>query len=57
MVPSDLQADIVAIVSCYKYRCYHKALRCVTPSDVLKGTREDLLRRSKELQAQTIERR
>ena len=56
-VPSDLEAVIVAFVSYYSYRHYHKALGNVTPSDVLGGRREDILRRSREVQTQTIERR
>ncbi len=55
--PSDLEAAIVAFVSYYNYRRYHKALGNVRPSDVLKGRREEILRRRKEVQAQTIERR
>ena len=55
-VPSDLEATI-AFVSYYNYRHYHKALGNVTPSDVLRGRREDILRRRKEVKAQTIERR
>ena len=47
-MPSDLEAAIVAFVSYYNYRRYHKALGNVTPSDVLKGRREDILRRRKE---------
>ena len=35
-LPSDLEAAIVAFVSYYNYRRYHKALGNVTPSDVLK---------------------
>ena len=56
-MPSDLEAAIVAFVSYYNYRRYHKALGNVTPSDVLKGRREEILRHRKEVQAQTIERR
>ena len=56
-VPSDLEAAIVAFVSYYNYRRYHKALGNVTPSDVLRGRREDILRRRREVKAQTIERR
>ena len=56
-LPSDLEAAIVAFVSYYNYRRYHKALGNVTPSDVLKGRRPEILRRRKEVQAQTIQRR
>ena len=47
-LPSDLEAAIVAFVSYYNYRRYHKALGNVTPSDVLRGRREDILRRRRE---------
>ena len=56
-MPSDLEAAIVAFVSYYNYRRYHKALGNVTPSDVLKGRHHEILRRRKEVQAQTIQRR
>ena len=56
-IPADLEAAIVAFVSYYNYRRYHKALGNVTPSDVLKGRRQEILRRRKEVQAQTIQRR
>ncbi len=56
-MPSDLDAAIVAFVSYYNHRRYHKALGNVTPSDVLRGRRQDILRRRKEVQAQTIQRR
>ena len=56
-MPSDLEAAIVAFASYCNYRRYHKALGNVTPSDVLKGRRQAILRRRKEVQAQTIERR
>ena len=48
-VPSDLEAAMVAFVSYYNYRRYHKALGNVTPSDVLRGRREDILRRRREV--------
>ena len=54
-MPSDLEAAIVAFVSYYNYRRSHKALGNVTPSDVLRGRREEILRRRREVQ--TIERR
>ena len=53
--PSDLEAAIVAFVSYYNYRRYHKALGNVTPADVLRGRRQEILRRRKEVQARTIE--
>ena len=56
-LPSDLEAAIVAFVSYYNYRRYHKALGNVTPSDVLRGRRQEILQRRNEIQAQTIERR
>ena len=54
---SDLEAAIVAFVSYYNYQHYHKALGNVTPSDVLRGRREEILQRRREVQAQTIQRR
>ena len=56
-LPADLEAAIAAFVSYYNYRRYHKALGNVTPSDVLRGRREEILQRRKEVQARTIERR
>ena len=56
-MPSDLEAAIVAFVSYYNYRRYHRALGNVTPSNVLKGRWQEILRRRKEVQAQTIQRR
>ena len=56
-MPSDLEAAIVAFVSYYNYRRYHKALGNITPSDVLKGRRQEILRRRKEIQLQTIDNR
>ena len=54
---SDLEAAIVGFASYYNYRRYHKALDNVTPSDVLKGRRQEILRRRKGVQAETTERR
>ena len=56
-MPADLEVAIVAFVSYYNYRRYHKALGNVTPSDVLKGRRQEILQRRKEVQAHTMERR
>ncbi len=54
-LPADLEAATVACVSYNNYRRYHKALGNVTPSDVLKGRRQEILQRRKEVQAQTIQ--
>ena len=56
-MPSDMGAAIATFVGYYNYRFYHKVLGNVTPSDALRGRREDILRRRKEVKAQTIERR
>ncbi len=56
-MPSELEAAIIAFVKYYNYRRYHKALGNVTPSDVLRGRRDAILRRRKEIQAETIQRR
>ena len=56
-MPSDLEAAIDAFVAYYNYRRYHKALSNVTPSDMLKGRREQILQRRKEVQLRTIDRR
>ena len=56
-LPSDLEAAIVTFVSYYNYRRYHKVLGNVTPLDVLRGRREDILRRRREVKAQAIEQR
>ena len=56
-LPADLEVAIAAFVSYYNYRRYHKALGNVTPSDVLKGRRQEILQRRKEVKAQTTERR
>ena len=56
-MPSDPEAAIAAFVTYYNYKRYHKALGNVTPSDVPRGRRQEILRRRKEVQAQTIQRR
>ena len=55
--PSQLERAIADFVDYYNYRRYHKALGNVTPADVLYGRREDILKRRKEVQIQTIYRR
>ena len=56
-MPSDLETAVVAFVSYYNYRRYNKALGNVTPSDMLRERRKEILRRRRVEQAQTIERR
>ena len=51
-MPSDLEAAIVAFVSYYNYRRYHKALGNMTPSDVLRGRREEAVRQVREVRHQ-----
>ena len=55
--PSQLEMAIADFVDYYNRRRYHKALRNVTPADVLYGRREQILKRRKEVQIQTINRR
>jgi transposase InsO family protein len=56
-IPSQLERAIADFVDYYNYRRYHKALGNVTPADVLNGKREEILKRRKEVQSQTINRR
>ena len=49
-LPADLEAAIAAFVGYYNHRRCHKALGNVTPSDVLKGRRQEILQRRKEVQ-------
>jgi putative transposase len=56
-LPSQLERAIADFVDYYNYRRYHKALGNVTPADVLYGRREEILKRRKEVQIQTINRR
>ena len=42
-LPSDLEAAIVAFVSYYNYRRYHKALGNVAPHGIRKGRRQEIL--------------
>ena len=44
-LPSDLEAAIAAFVSYYNYRSHHKALFNVTPPEVLKRRRQEILQR------------
>jgi transposase InsO family protein len=56
-VPVDLEAAIAGFVQFYDFERYHEALGDVTPDDVLSGRRDEILRRRKEVQAQTIQNR
>jgi putative transposase len=56
-LPSHLEKAIADFVDYYNHRRYHKALKNVTPADVLYGRREIILERRKEVQIQTIIRR
>ena len=56
-VPMNLEAAITDFVSYYNNRRYHKALRNVTPADVLHGRREQILQERKEVQTETLQRR
>ena len=53
----ELKKAITEFVAYYNHRRYHKALGNVTPADVLYGRKEEILKRRKEVQIQTINRR
>jgi len=52
-VPGDLEVATLGYVDHYNHRRYHKALSNVTPDDVLRGRREGILIRRREVKAQT----
>ncbi len=54
-VPGDLEVAIAGFVDYYNHRRYHKALGNVTPDDVLRGRREGILIRRREVKAQTLQ--
>jgi putative transposase len=56
-LPSQLERAITDFVDYYNYRRYHKALGNVTPADVLYSRREEILKRRKEVQIHTFNRR
>jgi transposase InsO family protein/predicted DNA-binding transcriptional regulator AlpA len=56
-VPMDLQRSIEKFVEFYNYRRYHKALKDVTPSDMLAGRRDQILARRKEAKDRSSQRR
>ena len=53
-VPGDLEVATLGFVDYYNHRRYHKALSNVTPDDVLRGRREGILIRRREVKAQTL---
>lgn len=56
-VVADLEGAIRGFVEFYNYRRYHKALRDVTPADMLQGRQEEILTQRKEVQRETFDRR
>ena len=55
--PSQLEQAIADFVEYYNHHRYHKALRDVTPADVLYGRREQILERRKGVRIRTLDRR
>jgi len=53
-VPGDLEVATLGFVDYYNYRRYHKALSNVTPNDVLRGRREGISIRRREVKVQTL---
>ena len=56
-VPKDLQSAIKEFVEFYNYRRYHKALKDITPSDMLAGRQDQILARRKEAKDRSLQRR
>lgn len=56
-VPKELQSAITEFVDFYNYRRYHKALKDITPSDMLAGRRDQILARRKEAKDRSLQRR
>ena len=56
-VPRELEAAIGEFVDFYNYRRYHKALKDITPADMLAGRRDEILGRRREVRDRTIDRR
>ena len=53
-MPSDLEEATAGFVDYYNTRRYHKALGNVTPDDVLRGRRQGILIKRREVKAQTL---
>ena len=56
-VPGHLDEATLGFVDYYNHRRYHKSLSNVTPDDVLRGRREGILIKRREVKTQTVERR
>ena len=56
-VPGELEAAIGQFVEFYNYRRYHKALKDITPADMLAGRRDEILGRRREVRERTIAQR
>ena len=56
-VPRDLQCAISEFVNFYNFRRYHKALKDITPSDMLAGRRDQILERRREARVRSLQRR
>jgi len=52
---TQLQVPTLGFVDYYYHRRYHKALSNVTPDDILRGRREGILIRRREVKAQTLQ--
>ena len=51
---TELQVPTLGFVDYYNHRRYHKALSNVTPDDGLRGRREGILIRRREVKAQPL---
>ncbi len=56
-VPRQLELAIGEFVDFYNHRRYHKALKDITPADMLAGRRDEILDRRREAKGRTIDRR
>ena len=56
-VPRELEVAIGRFIDFYNYRRYHKALRDITPADMLADRREEILGRRGEVKDRTINKR
>ena len=56
-VPRELEVAIGKFVDFYNHLRYHKALKDITPSDMLAGQRDKILGRRRETKDRTINRR